>query len=65
MSMFAHMLQKPWEKLAVVLCLVSKQGSGKGIVLNKSRSDQLTLSPSSPSGTDWTDFSETLEINVL
>eukprot|EP01047_Picozoa_sp_COSAG01_P028222 COSAG01_NODE_1889_length_8979_cov_6.682770_3_plen_38_part_00 len=33
--MFAHMLHKSWGKLAVVLCLVSKQGSGKGILLNK------------------------------
>tara|TARA_R110000737_G_scaffold351161_1_gene392473 strand:+ start:3337 stop:5817 length:2481 start_codon:yes stop_codon:yes gene_type:complete len=32
---FAHKLQKPWVKLAVVICLKSKEGSGKNIVLNK------------------------------
>jgi hypothetical protein len=32
---FAHKLQKPWIKLAVVICLKSKEGSGKNIVLNK------------------------------
>ncbi len=32
---FAHVLQKPHKKIGVVLCLKSKQGAGKGIVLEK------------------------------
>ena len=34
MSWFASKLQKPWIKLATVICLKSKEGSGKNIVLN-------------------------------
>ena len=34
LNWFASKLQKPWLKLAVVICLKSKEGAGKGIVLN-------------------------------
>jgi len=32
---FAHIIQKPWKKSGVVLCLRSKQGGGKGVVISK------------------------------
>mgnify|MGYP003627804949 FL=1 len=35
LSWFAHILQKPHKKIGVVLCLKSKQGAGKGIVVEK------------------------------
>ncbi len=31
----AHIIQKPWKKTGVVLCLKSSQGGGKGIILSK------------------------------
>jgi len=34
LNWFAHLIQKPWVKMGVVLCLRSKQGAGKGIILN-------------------------------
>tara|TARA_Y100000593_G_scaffold35639_1_gene69582 strand:+ start:408 stop:3041 length:2634 start_codon:yes stop_codon:yes gene_type:complete len=34
MNWLAHLCQKPWIKMGVVLCLKSLQGSGKGIILN-------------------------------
>ncbi len=33
MCWFAHLLQMPWRKVSVMLCVLSKQGAGKGIVL--------------------------------
>lgn len=32
---FAHIIQKPWKKSGVVLCLRSKQGGGKGVIISK------------------------------
>ena len=38
LNYLAHILQKPWIKMGVVLCLRSKkEGSGKGLVMNKLR----------------------------
>lgn len=34
LNWLAHLIQKPWVKMGVVLCLRSKQGAGKGIILN-------------------------------
>jgi len=34
LNWLAHIVQKPWIKMGVVLCLRSKQGAGKGIILN-------------------------------
>jgi hypothetical protein len=67
MSMFAHILQKPWEKLAVVLCLVSKQGSGKGIVLNKLGKimGSQTYAQVSDPKTVFGDFNESLSCKCL
>ena len=35
MDYFSHVLQKPDKKCGVVLCLKSKQGAGKGVILEK------------------------------
>jgi hypothetical protein len=35
---FAFILQKPWQKIGVLLCAKSKEGSGKGIVFDFMRS---------------------------
>lgn len=38
LNYLAHLLQKPWIKMGVVLCLRSKkEGAGKGLVMNKLR----------------------------
>lgn len=38
LNYLAHILQKPWIKMGVVLCLRSKkEGAGKGLVMNKLR----------------------------
>jgi len=35
LNWFAHILQKPWIKMGVVLCLKSlKEGAGKGVIMN-------------------------------
>ena len=31
---FAHILQKPWEKISVLLALQSEEGAGKGVVMD-------------------------------
>jgi hypothetical protein len=60
------MLQRPWCKNAVVLCLVSKQGSGKGIVLNKLGQimGPQTFKQVSDPKTIFGDFQETLSCGV-
>ena len=66
MGMFASMLQRPQQRNAVVLCLVSKQGSGKGIVLSKlgqSMGPQTFKQVSDPK-TVFGDFNETLSCGV-
>ena len=35
LNLFAHYLQKPWKKTGILLALKGKQGSGKGIILDK------------------------------
>ena len=37
MNWFAHILQFPYKKTGVVICLKSKEGAGKGVIMNKFR----------------------------
>ena len=66
MGMFASMLQRPQKKNAVVLCLVTKQGSGKGIVLSKIGRimGSQTFKQVSDPKTVFGDFNETLSCGI-